>query len=131
MTKTCEVCGAEFEPRYNMQKRQKSCSKACSRELVRRWYLENKTTDNYKQRVQANYWHKNADRVKCKICGGPVLPLGREGRRAPFHEHCVVKDCLSTLRRFERLSKTQLTRIYNLGLTVGELRDMLAAEAEA
>lgn len=35
-TKTCEVCGAEYEPHPTKRARSKTCSRPCMRELIRR-----------------------------------------------------------------------------------------------
>lgn len=131
MTKTCEICGAKFEPRYNLQNWQKCCNKACSKELIRRGAQERRATEKYKQQRRARYWREHAERVKCRICGQIIPPLLYNGKRPRYHEACVVKDCLNTLRRGERLSKTQTNRAYTRGISVKDLRAMLAEEAEA
>lgn len=124
MIKKCVVCGAEFEPRYNMIYRQKCCSKPCTVTHNRRCEKEKRQSKGWKTEARKKYYAKTADKIVCKLCGKPTV-AGFSGRRQHFHEHCVVNDAINTVLGSQKLSKAQLSRLYAMGYDAKEIKEMI------
>jgi hypothetical protein len=133
MTKKCIICGAEFEPRYNLHKTQKCCSRECGKELRRKnqreFYRNN--TEYYKQKSHAYRLKKFADSTLCRLCGEPTTPSAATGYKPHYHEECIIEDCLDALRQGRRLTGAQYQRANQRGLTLKELHEILAERDEA
>lgn len=124
MTKKCVVCGAEFEPRYNMIYRQKCCSKPCTVAYNKRCKKEKHQSEEWKAEARKKYYAKTADKIVCKLCGKPTV-AGLSGYRQHFHEHCVVNDAINTVLDSQKLSKAQLGRLYAMGYCAKEIKEMI------
>ena len=133
MTKKCIICGAEFEPRYNLHKTQKCCSRECGRELRRKnqreFYRNN--TEYYKQKSHAYRLKNFTDSTLCRLCGEPTTPSAATGYKPHYHEECIIEDCLDALRQGRRLTSAQYQRANQRGLTLKELHEILAERDEA
>lgn len=131
MTKKCIICGAEFEPRYNLHKTQKCCSRECGKEHTRR--------QNVGYNRRADVIQKNKERrrrltindTKCRLCGEPTTPSAATGYKPHYHEECIIEDCLDALRQGRRLTSAQYQRAIQRGLTLKELHEILAERDEA
>lgn len=124
MIKKCVVCGAEFEPRFNMIYRQKCCSRPCTVIHNRRCEKEKHQTEAWRAKAREKYHIKTANKIVCKLCGKPTV-AGLSGRRQHFHEHCVVNDAINTVLGSQKLSKAQLSRLYAMGYDAKEIKEMI------
>ena len=116
--KICIICGAEFEPRYNLVKTQKCCSLQCSREHYKHYVYDDETRKWYRRKKR-----RNNREVLCKICGQPTI-ASESGRKRHYHESCIIQDCINTILQNKFLSKNQLNRIYTLGYATADIRKM-------
>lgn len=128
MIKKCVMCGKDFEPRYNLAKRQICCSKECSAARGKaysdarqadpiRWraYLD-REKELRKQRIKPQ---------KCLLCGKDVIPDGyfHKGHHVKLHDECVFEDCLKVLESGMKLNHKQAQRLAARGYTVSEFTE--------
>jgi hypothetical protein len=96
MTKTCEICGKEFEAHHG---RCKYCSDDCRAEMSE-IYRKKELKKSLVKR------HKNPKVVNCKFCGEPVAPhfteKGNRMCRKHYHDECVINECIKVIKRGER-----------------------------
>lgn len=131
MTKKCIICGAEFEPRYNLHKTQKCCSRECSKECTRRWNVDYIRRADVIQKNKERRRRLPINDTKCRLCGEPTTPSAATGYKPHYHEECIIEDCLDTLRQGRRLTSAQYQRANQRGLTLKELHEILAERDEA
>lgn len=133
MTKKCIICGAEFEPRYNLHKTQKCCSRECGKEHRRKnqreFYRNN--AEYYRQHQREQRRRLTVNDTKCRLCGEPTTPSTTTGYKPHYHEECIIEDCLDALRQGRRLTGAQYQRANQRGLTLKELHEILAERDEA
>lgn len=122
--KSCIICGAEFAPRL---KTQLCCSKICSKKHHARSQAEWSKTDHARKLARA-FQRKHLKTVLCRICGKEIkkheLPTGRIAR-ITMHEECIIADCLKTLSHEQKLMKKQYDRLYQRGIPLEEVKEML------
>lgn len=126
MTKTCKICGKEFESRNTNYK---CCSPECSK--INAKNLAKKAQNKYcflNQEKQRAWNRKHAPTIYCKICGKEVPKIYTDERvhYSRYHDECVIDSAVTAIKNGERLAKSKaLRRACNKGYTVSEMKQIL------
>ena len=120
----CLLCGKEFKP---YSRRHVYCSKECCRSEVRRKakeYRQNMSDDDrLTERIKAR---KHYDCCYCKICGEPIKrEFIHDHEKTQMHEECIINDCRKTLQSGKMLNSCQRMRLYSIGYTVSEFKELI------
>ena len=123
MKKICIVCGKEFEYKGFNYSQPGVCSDECRKvrqKQVREDFFRRHPEKKAEYRAKADEYKKNTFQTRCKICGERIFKEPGQYRSPNLHDVCVYDDILKTLKRHEKLNKTQYYRLIARGYTLGE-----------
>lgn len=123
MIQKCIVCDKEFDAVVRMSGVvQRCCSSECRKEHKRkRAHAYN--TDPYNRKKQnLLYKDKTQNRTVCKLCGKPTVAT--DGRyRSHFHDECLLKDAVETIKSGKKFTSLQYSRLNYRGYSVKDIKD--------
>lgn len=129
MIKQCIICGADFEPKPHLQKKQVCCNNTeCRKEKIRIANREYKKAHRKDlQRKNKEHKIKNDLYAHCKICGKMMQRHNNE--KAVTHDECILNTCAEYLGKGEKLPPYWSHKLYNRGFTMADVIETLKPDS--